>query len=169
MAPAAGAHSVQSWYLDVIREANAHGAERNLSDRLAGRLGGALWSRCLHEWKPSTCRSMEQAAVQLEQLSEEAEESQLSDPPVQLLGTPTWQRWLGVDFGGRALAARLARTILPPPFPDPVQAAATLRLYGVAVCLVCYGLLGFEHCACAEALAVTTPAAAVAEELCALR
>lgn len=169
MAPTARAHPVQSWYLDVIREVNAQATERSLSDRLAGRLGGALWSRCLREWKPVTCRSLENAARQLERLAEQAEESQLTDPPVQLLGTSKWLGWLGVDFGGRALAARLARSILPPPFPDPVRAAATLRLYGVAVCLVRFGLLGFEYCACAEALAATTPAAAVAEELCALR
>jgi hypothetical protein len=169
MAPAAGAHPVQSWYLDLVRELNARGAERSLSDRLAGRLGGALWSRCLREWKPATCRSLENAARQLEGLAEQAGPSQLFDPPVQLLGQSKWLGWLGVDFGGRALAARLARSILPPPFPDPAQAAATLRIYGVAVCHVRFGLLGFEYCACAEALSASASAASVAVELSALR
>jgi hypothetical protein len=173
VAPVAGAHPLQSWYMDLIREANAHPADRSLADRLAARLGGPLWSRCLREWKPGTCRSLEHAARRLERLPPPAPapqdpSEQSPDSPVRLLGSPRWLGWLGVDFGGRALAARLARAILPPPFPDPAQAASTLRIYGVAVCLVRFGLLGFEHCACAEALAASTSAASIAEALHAL-
>jgi len=67
------------------------------------------------------------------------------------------QRWLGVDFGDGAAAAWPARSCRR--LPDPVRAAPRCALR-VAVCLVRFGLLGFEYCACAEALAVTTPAAA---------
>jgi hypothetical protein len=167
MAPAAGARPLQSWYMDLIRELNTQTAdrslaERSLADRLAAQLGPGLWSRCLREWRPGTCRSLEHAARRLESLP------QTPDSPVRLLGSPGWLGWLGVDFGGRSLAAGLARAILPPPFPNPADAASTLRIHGVAVCLVRFGLLGFERCACAEALAASASPASIAQALAAL-
>jgi hypothetical protein len=151
---------VQTWYLELIRQVHEHEGERPLEDRLATRLGGTLWARCRREWKTVTCRSVEHVARRVEALSQESAEGH-PDP----VDASRWLRWLGVDFGGRALAGGLVRAVLPPTFPDPQEAAYALRLYGVAVCFVRWGLLGFEHCACAASLAGRRGPAAVAVAL----
>jgi len=162
---------MQAWYMELIRQVNRRTTGRTLEAGLEERLGVALCERCRREWRRVTCRGLEQAARRLDALSFGL--SGVSGVPGVSGaagvrdGGARWLGWLGVDVGGKALAADVIGAVLVPAPTEPGAAAPVLRTYGVALCLIRFGLLGFEHCACAEALAPSTSPDAVAEALCA--
>ncbi|MGH6655178.1 MAG: hypothetical protein ACRDVE_08220 [Actinocrinis sp.] len=161
--PCADPARLQAWYLEMVRHLNTIEPDRPLPRRLARGIGRDIWYRCTTEWRAATCRSVDRAAQRLEAAARQPSGSLSA-------GSPAWLGWLGVDTGGRGLAGCIVDAVSSPPQdPDPQRTAYALRVYGVAICLVRFGLLGFEHCACAAALAAE-PADphAVAESLAAL-